>query len=1371
MTQPSSHEEEDSAVLNNCTRRVAQSRDVVDVTASNKSNSNKSWSSKKRSKKERRDKQKQQQKKEKLEQDQQTEARKDNQKKKRKDSKKDLSSKISRKQKPLDCGFDADDESDASVVLCGTKTTKTTTKSQPQTQASHQSNDNDNDNNNNNRDDDETLETPYYQSFALEGASPLQRPLGPTKANQEPLRPGDVIQYWHPIFVAGDPQGHRVTQIMAIHPHRTDFVLDLDNGDLLPKDHRIQRVQEWVGNKLYAHDGIYRNMDDFRWIPGTLDPNKVTGMARQVQHIKAMLAEGRRTFQQKVKQIYQTNDRSSSSSDDSDDDDSDDLFSSRRKKKKAATCRNNNNNNNHQDASSMSSCKRNVNDNAGDRKLPRKALKASGKSANAEDLLSSSSSSDADDDNLRVTQKRQPIQVATPPSREQQLKEMMDSDYDSDDSSLLIDPFASPTKKDKDVNNANKHRDRTNADDNSTENKMDSSHHSSSSSSLNNVQLQSLTTPCASGVDARPKFSLGRCQQSKTNGVQRATKAVAAAKTSTVSTQQQQRKMPVVQERHGGDDSDSDSDVRPPNERQRQFKTHRARQTKSTTAKSSASTSAVKTATSPIDLQDDSEHQVEKVQTAREHRGGNNDGLSAQSKQQQQQQQQQAETAKAIPKDDKLHPSSIDLVDSGSDDESAPMEQQQTHQEKQAVNTDKAVVTTHQEKQLNADKPIDQGSRTFQPLHPSNSENDSDSSSMKDQQNQKGCLDKPAPKHQKYRPLNLSSIDLMHSSDSESSLSDGNEDDDLTPRRTMFGKKPFPALPTPTASGRKKQGLSLSQKSDVFEFHSQEEDPAITFVATGPNSSIKKASPRITPIRVRDVAKDKKKRSSSTKMKKSASQLIYEGTTSGSAKSPVEKSSPTNAAPSSAARRSPRIQADATTGDKHDNHNPGKTVDSSTVSESSSEFEGESTTAKQPAAKQTKRVSGSKKTKQGTEEVDDDNEIDMVSSVGTANSSGSDTSDTEKERRNSTSELRLVTLTSPARKKKQDERAAYTSPLQEAFAAVEQIEAEANSKKRQAFSDPFKSSDEESEASDEKRPAPRHMPGKKKQSQSSPKVCSSARKKESTSGARKAKESNKNATTSMTVAAKQKKTTPLPNEVKPGSLKEPSNPRQQSTREKAVKKTPQPAKKPAKASSAKSSAGSAGRSGEPTHQKKTSTTQSTKRQSLKSNDSESDDTDWGTYARPSPKAPIQAPMSSTSNRSSEIVGLTSDSISSGTPTSPAKSDSSDDSVVVMPKPTARGAQPNISSLLTIATKQKGCYSSPQIEDDSDDSSDNDDAMLVGRRSPPKSGGRLDRPLTDTNGSRSNGKPKKKSSSTKSKMEKARLSGSGRLSFTKVSRSY
>ena len=128
-----------------------------------------------------------------------------------------------------------------------------------------------------------------------------------TKDQEEPLLPGDIIQYTNPMFVAGNKQGRRIAQVVAIFPTRTDFCLDLDNGELLPSDTRIKRIQEYVpkDQKLYAHAGIYRSLEQFRLIEGKLDTNKVTGMARQIQQIKSILAGGKRDMDNKVRQIYQ----------------------------------------------------------------------------------------------------------------------------------------------------------------------------------------------------------------------------------------------------------------------------------------------------------------------------------------------------------------------------------------------------------------------------------------------------------------------------------------------------------------------------------------------------------------------------------------------------------------------------------------------------------------------------------------------------------------------------------------------------------------------------------------------------------------------------------------------------------------------------------------------------------------------------------------------------------------------------------------------------------------------------------------------------------------------------------------------------------
>jgi len=174
---------------------------------------------------------------------------------------------------------------------------------------------------------DHDLETPYFQSLSFRGSS--QMLLGPSAhkhKQQEPLRAGDIIQYTHPMYVAGSKQGLRLTQVLNVklptRRHSKDnqccdeddddeYILELVNGELLPSSTRIKRVREFVPEtqKLYNHEGgIYRPVHNFRLIPGALPQpegcHNYTSMDRQIQHIEASLEEGERQCDGIIKSIF-----------------------------------------------------------------------------------------------------------------------------------------------------------------------------------------------------------------------------------------------------------------------------------------------------------------------------------------------------------------------------------------------------------------------------------------------------------------------------------------------------------------------------------------------------------------------------------------------------------------------------------------------------------------------------------------------------------------------------------------------------------------------------------------------------------------------------------------------------------------------------------------------------------------------------------------------------------------------------------------------------------------------------------------------------------------------------------------------------------
>ena len=66
---------------------------------------------------------------------------------------------------------------------------------------------------------------------------------------KEQIRPGDVIQYYNPIFVAGDPCGLRETSVLSVDPNNY-FPLVLSNGEALPSTSKVKRIKIIQHNRL-----------------------------------------------------------------------------------------------------------------------------------------------------------------------------------------------------------------------------------------------------------------------------------------------------------------------------------------------------------------------------------------------------------------------------------------------------------------------------------------------------------------------------------------------------------------------------------------------------------------------------------------------------------------------------------------------------------------------------------------------------------------------------------------------------------------------------------------------------------------------------------------------------------------------------------------------------------------------------------------------------------------------------------------------------------------------------------------------------------------------------------------------------------------
>ena len=145
---------------------------------------------------------------------------------------------------------------------------------------------------------DSDMETPYDENLGLEGEFRLQ---DFSDKKMEPLRPGDVIQYTSPIFVAGDRRGRRQATVLSTDPSR-DPMLVLDNGDVLPENIIIKRIQVMEKGTLHPHQGCARRIEKFilkkRALKG--DFSVRAGMKRETDRIGRILDKNIQTFQKRA---------------------------------------------------------------------------------------------------------------------------------------------------------------------------------------------------------------------------------------------------------------------------------------------------------------------------------------------------------------------------------------------------------------------------------------------------------------------------------------------------------------------------------------------------------------------------------------------------------------------------------------------------------------------------------------------------------------------------------------------------------------------------------------------------------------------------------------------------------------------------------------------------------------------------------------------------------------------------------------------------------------------------------------------------------------------------------------------------------------
>lgn len=116
----------------------------------------------------------------------------------------------------------------------------------------------------NRSDDDEELDIPYTQAISFDPDN-FDEPTDENETSNEPLRVGDVIEYYSPIYVAGDPRGLREATVLAIDPKKENPLV-LDNAEYIPNDTNVKRVKVMSGGELVDHPGIFRPISRFKLV-------------------------------------------------------------------------------------------------------------------------------------------------------------------------------------------------------------------------------------------------------------------------------------------------------------------------------------------------------------------------------------------------------------------------------------------------------------------------------------------------------------------------------------------------------------------------------------------------------------------------------------------------------------------------------------------------------------------------------------------------------------------------------------------------------------------------------------------------------------------------------------------------------------------------------------------------------------------------------------------------------------------------------------------------------------------------------------------------------------------------------------------------
>lgn len=116
-------------------------------------------------------------------------------------------------------------------------------------------------NDNDESDDEDEFDAPYTQAITYDPDK--FEPMAENETSNEPIRVGDVVEYYSPIHVAGDPRGLRQATVLSIDP-KNEFPLVLDNAECIPNDTNVKRIKVKMDGELVDHPGIFRPIIRFK---------------------------------------------------------------------------------------------------------------------------------------------------------------------------------------------------------------------------------------------------------------------------------------------------------------------------------------------------------------------------------------------------------------------------------------------------------------------------------------------------------------------------------------------------------------------------------------------------------------------------------------------------------------------------------------------------------------------------------------------------------------------------------------------------------------------------------------------------------------------------------------------------------------------------------------------------------------------------------------------------------------------------------------------------------------------------------------------------------------------------------------------------